>query len=42
MVRGDDGLVRTLVNICRHRANRVCRLDAGKARMFSCNYHAWT
>ncbi|TCK27635.1 aromatic ring-hydroxylating oxygenase subunit alpha [Pseudonocardia endophytica] len=42
VVRGDDGVVRCLVNICRHRANRVCDEKSGNRRMFACQFHAWT
>ncbi len=41
-VRGDDGQARCLVNICRHRGNRVCQQEAGNRRTFACDYHAWT
>ena len=30
-----------LVNSCRHRGNRVCRVDRGNARSFVCSYHGW-
>lgn len=41
-VRGDDGEARCLVNICRHRGNRVCHPESGNRRTFACDYHAWT
>lgn len=41
-VRGDDRQVRCLVNICRHRGNRVCQQHSGNRRTFACDYHAWT
>jgi phenylpropionate dioxygenase-like ring-hydroxylating dioxygenase large terminal subunit len=41
IVRGDDGLVRVLVNICRHRGMLVAN-GAGHTRHFVCPYHAWT
>jgi phenylpropionate dioxygenase-like ring-hydroxylating dioxygenase large terminal subunit len=41
-VRGDDGRVRCLVNICRHRGNQVCLEESGNRRVFYCDYHAWT
>jgi phenylpropionate dioxygenase-like ring-hydroxylating dioxygenase large terminal subunit len=40
-VRGDDGRIRTLVNICRHRGMLVAN-GAGHARNFMCPYHSWT
>ncbi|MET1027550.1 MAG: aromatic ring-hydroxylating dioxygenase subunit alpha, partial [Dongiaceae bacterium] len=44
IVRGQDNVVRALVNVCRHRGSRVCTESAGHARggSFSCPYHAWT
>jgi carnitine monooxygenase subunit len=42
-VRGDDGVVRSFHNVCRHRASRL--LDASKGhcgRRITCPYHAWT
>ncbi len=41
-VRGDDGKARCMVNICRHRGNRVCQQESGNKRTFACDYHAWT
>ncbi|RZS84867.1 phenylpropionate dioxygenase-like ring-hydroxylating dioxygenase large terminal subunit [Pigmentiphaga kullae] len=31
-----------LLNSCRHRGMKVCRVDEGKARAFTCPYHGWT
>lgn len=42
VVRGDDGKVRAFLNTCRHRGNRVCRLDEGNAKHFTCAYHGWS
>ncbi|HXG36660.1 MAG TPA: aromatic ring-hydroxylating dioxygenase subunit alpha [Dehalococcoidia bacterium] len=42
VLRGQDGGIRVLLNLCRHRGNRVCRLDRGNAKYFSCSYHGWT
>ena len=42
MVRDDDGEVRLLMNRCAHRANAVCQVERGNARMFRCAYHGWT
>ena len=42
IVRGDDGTIRALVNVCRHRGSRVCLGEAGTAHSFVCPYHAWT
>jgi len=42
-LRGDDGVVRSFHNVCRHRASRL--LDGPKGhcgRRITCPYHAWT
>ena len=41
VVRGDDGAVRVLSNVCRHRGNLVAA-GKGNKRIFACAYHAWT
>ncbi len=40
--RGADGVVRVLLNVCRHRGRRVCNEDMGQAVKFQCPYHGWT
>ena len=44
IVRGDDGTLRALLNVCRHRGSRVCTQTQGHASngKFVCPYHAWT
>ncbi len=42
MVRDDAGRVRVLMNRCSHRANAVCQVERGNARLFRCAYHGWT
>jgi len=42
VVRGDDGEIRALVNVCRHRGSRVCYEKHGNASWFACPYHGWT
>jgi phenylpropionate dioxygenase-like ring-hydroxylating dioxygenase large terminal subunit len=42
VVRGADREIRAFLNTCRHRGNRVCRLDEGRASQFTCAYHGWT
>jgi len=42
VVRGDDGVARTFINMCRHRGARVVDPGCGSARRFTCPYHAWT
>ncbi len=40
VVRGRDGVLRALSNVCRHRAGTVV-LGEGSAKAFSCTYHGW-
>lgn len=40
VVRGDDGQVRVLSNLCRHRGMPLMQ-GKGSIRRFTCSYHAW-
>ena len=40
--RGDDGVVRVLMNRCTHRGAMVCPYERGNSRFFTCAYHGWT
>jgi len=42
LVRGDDKVIRVLLNSCTHRGALVCRQKSGNAKTFQCPYHAWT
>jgi phenylpropionate dioxygenase-like ring-hydroxylating dioxygenase large terminal subunit len=42
IVRGEDGQVRALFNMCLHRGMQVCRAEMGNASHFRCPYHAWS
>ena len=42
IVRGKDGALRALLNVCRHRGSRICHEEEGNARALVCPYHAWT
>lgn len=42
LARGEDGVLRALVNRCRHRAAIVCERERGNAKSFRCQYHGWT
>jgi carnitine monooxygenase subunit len=42
MVRGSDGEMRAFLNVCRHRGAQVAEAGCGKARRFTCPYHAWS
>jgi phenylpropionate dioxygenase-like ring-hydroxylating dioxygenase large terminal subunit len=39
--RGEDGQVRSFVNMCSHRGAAVAEEGRGHARRFTCPYHAW-
>jgi phenylpropionate dioxygenase-like ring-hydroxylating dioxygenase large terminal subunit len=41
ITRGRDHRLRAFLNVCRHRGAKVAQ-GCGKARAFSCPYHAWT
>jgi len=41
LVRGDDGEVRVMSNLCRHRGMPLVE-GTGSTRRFVCSYHAWT
>jgi phenylpropionate dioxygenase-like ring-hydroxylating dioxygenase large terminal subunit len=41
VLRGDDGVARTFLNVCRHRGARVTDEACGNGRRFTCPYHAW-
>lgn len=43
IIRGADGVVRALANVCRHRGSRICDRPSGHAKgVLVCPYHAWT
>jgi choline monooxygenase len=42
VVRGEDGLLRALHNVCRHRAGPLASCDGRGARALRCRYHGWT
>ncbi|HEY1854044.1 MAG TPA: Rieske 2Fe-2S domain-containing protein [Solirubrobacterales bacterium] len=42
VVRGEDGVVRALFNMCLHRGMQICRAELGNASHFRCPYHAWS
>ena len=41
ITRGEDGVVRTFINICKHRGAPVCPDGIGKKSKFNCTYHGW-
>ncbi len=42
IVRGDDGVLRSFVNMCSHRGAIVMEEGSGVARRFNCPFHAWS
>lgn len=41
VTRHTDGKIHVLHNRCPHRGARLCMVDQGTSRLFSCPYHAW-
>jgi glycine betaine catabolism A len=42
VVRGQDGNLRAMLNVCRHRGSRLCLEESGQVRRsLRCDYHAW-
>jgi phenylpropionate dioxygenase-like ring-hydroxylating dioxygenase large terminal subunit len=41
VTRHNDGKIYVLHNRCPHRGARICMVDTGTSRLFSCPYHAW-
>ncbi|KAB8314496.1 aromatic ring-hydroxylating dioxygenase subunit alpha [Tolypothrix campylonemoides VB511288] len=41
-VRGDDGAIHVLHNVCRHRAGPIAACDGRGAKALRCRYHGWT
>jgi phenylpropionate dioxygenase-like ring-hydroxylating dioxygenase large terminal subunit len=42
VVRGQDGAINALLNVCRHRGSRICDEPAGHEARLVCRYHGWT
>ena len=42
IVRGDDGQVNAIYNVCRHRGSLICLKAEGSVKRFVCPYHQWT
>jgi len=42
VVRGNDGVLRALHNVCRHRAGPVALCNGRGARALTCKYHGWS
>jgi Rieske 2Fe-2S family protein len=41
IIRGDDGAVHALHNVCRHRGTQLCAPGEGHASKLVCPYHQW-
>jgi choline monooxygenase len=41
-VRGADGVIRVMHNVCRHRAGPLAQCDGLGAKSLRCRYHGWT
>ncbi|TDD08977.1 aromatic ring-hydroxylating dioxygenase subunit alpha [Saccharopolyspora terrae] len=42
VTRDRHGVLRTMLNRCRHRGASVCERKTGRANGFTCPYHAWS
>jgi phenylpropionate dioxygenase-like ring-hydroxylating dioxygenase large terminal subunit len=42
VTRGEDGAIRAMANVCRHRGSRLCVGARGHATLITCPYHAWS
>ncbi|MBA2479470.1 MAG: aromatic ring-hydroxylating dioxygenase subunit alpha [Planctomycetes bacterium] len=42
IIRGKDGAVNALYNVCRHRGSRICLEPSGTAKALVCPYHQWS
>jgi Rieske 2Fe-2S family protein len=42
VIRGEDGELRALSNVCRHRASLLVRAAGACPRVLRCPYHGWT
>ena len=42
VIRGEDGVIRAMANVCRHRGSRLVDGSSGCARKLVCPYHAWS
>ena len=41
IIRGDDGAIHALHNVCRHRGTQLCAPGEGRSRKLVCPYHQW-
>lgn len=41
VIRGEDGQVRAMINVCRHRGTLICTEPTGSVKRLVCPYHQW-
>jgi len=41
LTRGDDGMARAFLNVCKHRGAPLCEEGLGESRRLTCPYHKW-
>lgn len=41
VIRGEQGVVHALHNVCRHRGSTICHEPSGRAARLVCPYHQW-
>lgn len=42
ITRDEEGKLRALVNVCRHRGSELVLQECGQRTSLQCHYHAWT
>lgn len=42
ITRDEEGTLRALINVCRHRGSELVLQECGQRTSFQCHYHAWT
>jgi Rieske 2Fe-2S family protein len=42
VVRGADGEIHAVHNVCRHRGAKICDEPVGRTALFRCRYHGWS
>lgn len=41
IMRGNNGEINAIVNVCRHRGSKICLESRGCTKKLVCRYHAW-
>lgn len=41
VTHGSDGEIHVLLNVCTHRGMKLCRMDSGSQKSFTCPYHGF-